>query len=161
MGESREDCHRNFFECWRHSCGRLIFCLRDGPCARPLSVLRKRAGKRFYLPRPLAGEVARAKRVTERGRVLRNKKRRLAGALFVPYADDLRAFVRYKVHQQFADVDDGLGVAFGAAHHGMDAGDKLVLVKGLRHIIIGAETEATDLVLNRGKASDFSVNSID
>ena len=39
-------------------------------------------------------------------------------------------------------------MAFGTTYDGMDARQKLVFVKGLRHVIIGTEAETLDLVLD-------------
>jgi hypothetical protein len=53
-----------------------------------------------------------------------------------------------------AGLDDRLGVALGTAHDGVDAGDQLVLVEGLGHVVVGAEAEALDLVLDAGEAGE-------
>src|ERR1700720_2548555 len=39
-------------------------------------------------------------------------------------------------------------MSFGSTHEGFDARDQLVLVKRLRHAVVGAETEAFDLVFD-------------
>ena len=46
------------------------------------------------------------------------------------------------------DLDDfrDLALALGAAEDGLDAGDQLARVEGLRHVVIGADLEADDAV---------------
>src|SRR5205085_9067741 len=56
-----------------------------------------------------------------------------------------------EVDDQIASLDDGLGMALGTAHDGMNPGDQLVLVERLGHIIVGAKTEPADLVFDAGK----------
>ena len=53
---------------------------------------------------------------------------------------------------KIAGLDDGLGVALGAPHDRVDARDQFVLVEGLGHVVIGAEAEPPDLVLDAGNA---------
>ena len=53
-----------------------------------------------------------------------------------------------EVDHEIAGLNDGLGVALGAANDGMDAGDQFVLVERLGHVVVGAETQALDLVLD-------------
>ena len=43
-------------------------------------------------------------------------------------------------------------MALRAAHDGVDAGDQLVLVEWLGHVVIGADAETLHLVLNAGEA---------
>jgi hypothetical protein len=43
-------------------------------------------------------------------------------------------------------------LALGAPHDGVDARDQLVPVERLGHVVIGAEAEPPDLVLDAGKA---------
>ena len=50
-----------------------------------------------------------------------------------------------EVDRQLAGADDRLAVALRAAHHGVDAGDQLVAVERLRHVIVGDEAERADL----------------
>ena len=45
-------------------------------------------------------------------------------------------------------------MALGAAHDGVDARHQLVLVERLGHVVVGAEAEASDLVLDAGKAGE-------
>src|SRR5262249_26297108 len=52
--------------------------------------------------------------------------------------------IDYKV----ARLDDRLRVAFGTTYDGMDARNQFVLVERFGHVIVGAETEPLDLVLN-------------
>ena len=59
-----------------------------------------------------------------------------------------------EIDQQFAGEDNRLGMALGAAHHRMDAGNEFVLVERLGHIVIGAEAQALDLVFNAGKTGE-------
>ncbi len=59
-----------------------------------------------------------------------------------------------EVDDEVAGVDDRLGVALGAAHDGVDARDQLVLVEWLGHVVVGAEAEAFDLVLDAGEAGE-------
>jgi hypothetical protein len=59
-----------------------------------------------------------------------------------------------EVDDEIAGLDDGLGVALGAAHDGVDARDQFVLVEWLGHVVIGAEAETFDLVLDAGKAEE-------
>ena len=56
-----------------------------------------------------------------------------------------------EVDAQVAGLDDGLGVTLRAAHDGVDAGDQLVLVERLGHVVVGAEAEAAHLVVDAGK----------
>src|SRR5208282_1249273 len=56
-----------------------------------------------------------------------------------------------EVDGEIVDLNDGLGVTPGAAHDGVDARHQLVLVEWLGHIVIGAEAETLDLVLDAGK----------
>ena len=57
-----------------------------------------------------------------------------------------------EVDDKIAGLDDGLGVALGAPHDRVDARDQFVLVERLGHIVVGAEAEPPDLVLDVGKA---------
>src|ERR1035437_7893254 len=59
-----------------------------------------------------------------------------------------------EVDDEIAGLDDGLGVALGAAHDGVDACHQLVLVEWLGHVVIGAEAETFDLVLDAGEAGE-------
>jgi hypothetical protein len=52
-----------------------------------------------------------------------------------------------EVDYEISGLDDGLGVALGAAHDGMDARHQLVLVEWLGHVVVGAEAETFDLIL--------------
>ena len=44
-----------------------------------------------------------------------------------------------EVDAEIAGDDDRLRMALGAAHHGVDAGNQLVLVERLGHVIVGAK----------------------
>ena len=59
-----------------------------------------------------------------------------------------------KVDQQFTGEDNRLGMALGAAHHRVDAGNELILVERLGHVVISAEAQALDLVFNAGEAGE-------
>ncbi len=56
-----------------------------------------------------------------------------------------------ELNAQITGLDDRLGVPLGAADDGVDARDELVLMERLRHVVVGAEAEATHLVLDAGK----------
>jgi len=45
-------------------------------------------------------------------------------------------------------------VTLGAAHDRVDARDQLVLVERLGHVVVGAEAETFDLVLDAGQAGE-------
>ena len=66
-----------------------------------------------------------------------------------------------EIDDQVAGGDDRLGVALGAAHDGVDAGHQLVLVERLGHVIVGAEAQAPDLVLDAGKPGQDQDRSVD
>jgi hypothetical protein len=53
-----------------------------------------------------------------------------------------------EVDDQVAGLDHRLGVSLGAAHDGVDARHQLVLVERLGHVVVGAEAETLDLVLD-------------
>ncbi len=57
-----------------------------------------------------------------------------------------------EIDREVAGLDDRLRVALGAAHDGVDAGDQLVLVEGLGHVVVGTEAETAHLVLDAGEA---------
>src|SRR6516225_328407 len=59
-----------------------------------------------------------------------------------------------EIDYQVAGLDHRLRVAFGAAHDGVDARHQLVLVERLGHVVVGAEAEASDLVLDAGKSGE-------
>ena len=66
-----------------------------------------------------------------------------------------------EVDDEVAGVDDRLRVALGAAHDGVDARDQLVLVERLGHVVVGAEAETLDLVLDAGKAGEDQDRRLD
>ena len=68
-----------------------------------------------------------------------------------PLAVDIHRF-GVEVDPQFTSFDDRLRMALRAAYDGVDASDELVLVERLRHIIIGAEAEPSDLVVDLSEA---------
>ena len=57
-----------------------------------------------------------------------------------------------EVDDEIAGIDDRLGMTLGAAHDGVDARDQLVLVERLGHVVVGAEAETLDLVLDAREA---------
>src|SRR5450759_43454 len=59
-----------------------------------------------------------------------------------------------EVDDEIAGPDDGLGVALGAADDGVDACHQLVLVEWFGHVVVGAEAETLDLVLDAGEAGE-------
>ncbi len=48
-------------------------------------------------------------------------------------------------------------MTLGAAHDGVDARDQLVLVERLGHVVVGAEAEAANLILDAGKAREVRI----
>ena len=65
--------------------------------------------------------------------------------------------LRVEVDDEISCLDDGLGVALGAAHDGVNARHQFVLVEWLRHVVIGAEAETFDLILDAGEAERIRV----
>src|SRR5205085_11638254 len=53
------------------------------------------------------------------------------------------------------------GVTLGTAHDRVDAGDQFVLVEGLGHVVVGADAETLDLVLDAGKAGEDQNGGLD
>ena len=66
-----------------------------------------------------------------------------------------------EVDREVAGRDDRLGMALGTADDGVDAGDQLVLVEGLGHVVVGAEAEAANLVLDAGEAGEDQDGRLD
>ena len=66
-----------------------------------------------------------------------------------------------EIDGEVAGLDDRLRMALGAAHDGVDAGDQLVLVERLGHVVVGAEAEALDLVLDAGEAGEDQDRRLD
>ena len=83
----------------------------------------------------------------------------LAGQVHALAADFDRLGV--EIDDQVAGVDDRLGVALGAADDRVDARDQLVLVERLGHVVVGAEAEALDLVLDAGEAGEDQDRRLD
>src|SRR5262245_11430288 len=54
--------------------------------------------------------------------------------------------------RQLAGLDDRVGMALGAAHDRLDAGDQLALVERLGQVVVGPEAEALDFVVEFGKS---------
>jgi hypothetical protein len=48
-----------------------------------------------------------------------------------------------EIDDEIAGLDDRLGVTLGTADDRVDAGDQLVLVEGLGHVVVGADAEMT------------------
>ena len=66
-----------------------------------------------------------------------------------------------EIDHEIAGLDHRLGVALGTAHDRMDAGNQLVLVEGLGHVVVGADAETLDLVLDAGEAGEDQDGSLD
>ena len=52
-------------------------------------------------------------------------------------------------------------MTLGTAHDGVDAGDQFVLMEGLGHVVVGANAETLDLVLDAGKAGEDQNGGLD
>ena len=76
----------------------------------------------------------------------------LAGQMHALAADLDRLGV--EIDHEIAGLDHRLGVALGAAHDRMDARNQFVLVEGLGHVVVGADAETLDLVLDAGEAGE-------
>ncbi len=83
----------------------------------------------------------------------------LAGQVHAGAADLDRLLV--EVDDQVAGRDDRLGVTLRAAHDRVDARDEFVLVEGLGQVVVGAEAEAPDLVLDAGEAGEDQDRRLD
>ncbi len=59
-----------------------------------------------------------------------------------------------EIDLKVARLDDGLCMAFGAAHDGVDSGDELVLVERFRHVVVGAKAQAANLILDLSQAGE-------
>ena len=59
-----------------------------------------------------------------------------------------------EVDYEVAGLDHRLGVAPRAAHDGKDARDQFFLVEWLGHVVVGAEAETLDLVLDSGNPGE-------
>jgi len=59
-----------------------------------------------------------------------------------------------QIDLQAACLDDGLGVALRAPHDRVDAGNELVLMEGLGHVVVGPEAQAPDLVLDPSQSGE-------
>src|SRR5439155_5772961 len=66
-----------------------------------------------------------------------------------------------EIDDEIAGLNDRLGVALGTAHDGVDAGDQFVLVEGLGHVVVGADAETLDLVLDAGEAGEDQNGGLD
>src|SRR5229473_224263 len=76
----------------------------------------------------------------------------LAGQMDALAADLDRLGV--EIDHKIAGLDHRLGVALGTADDRMDAGDQFVLVEGFGHVVVGADAETLDLVLDAGEAGE-------
>src|SRR3989344_2044756 len=65
-----------------------------------------------------------------------------------------RRRVGVEIDDEVARLDDRLRVPLGATHHRMDAGDEFVAVEWLGDVIVGAQAETLDLVLDAGEAGE-------
>src|SRR5258707_6452658 len=68
-----------------------------------------------------------------------------------PLAADLDR-LGVEIDHEIAGLDHRLGMALGTADDRMDAGDQFVLVERLGHVVVGADAETLDLVLDAGEA---------
>ena len=66
-----------------------------------------------------------------------------------------------EIDHEIAGLDHRLGVALGAAHDRMDARNQFVLVEGLGHVVVGADAETLDLVLDAGEAGEDQNGGLD
>src|SRR3981189_688427 len=66
-----------------------------------------------------------------------------------------------EIDHEIAGLDHRLGVALGAAHDRMDARNQFVLVERLGHVVVGADAEALDLVLDAGEAGEDQNGGLD
>src|SRR6202790_3276383 len=66
-----------------------------------------------------------------------------------------------EIDHEIAGLDHRLGVALGAAHDRMNARNQFVLVEGLGHVVVGADAETLDLVLDAGKAGEDQNGGLD
>src|SRR5262245_27090267 len=66
-----------------------------------------------------------------------------------------------EIDYEVAGLDHRLRMALGAAHDGVDARDQLVLVEWLGHVVVGAEAETADLVLDAGQAGEDENGRLD
>ena len=66
-----------------------------------------------------------------------------------------------EVDHEIAGLDHRLSMTLGAAHDGMDARHQLVLMERLGHVVVGAEAQAPDLVLDAGQAGKDQDRGLD
>jgi hypothetical protein len=66
-----------------------------------------------------------------------------------------------EVHGELAGLNHRLRMAFRTADDGVNARDQFVLVEGLGHVVVGAEAEAFDLVLDAGEAGEDQNGGLD
>src|SRR5215831_16532921 len=66
-----------------------------------------------------------------------------------------------EIDDEIAGLDDRLGMPLGAPHDRVDARHQLVLVEWLGHVVVGAEAEALDLVLDAGEAGEDEDRRLD
>src|SRR5262249_5086716 len=68
---------------------------------------------------------------------------------------------RVEIDRELAGLDDRVGVALGAAHDRLDAGDQLALIERLGEIVVGTEAEPLDLVVQLGEAGQDQDRRVD
>src|SRR3982074_758930 len=66
-----------------------------------------------------------------------------------------------EIDHEIAGLDHRLGVALGAAPNRMDARTQFGLGEGLGHVVVGADAEALDLVLDAGEAGEDQNGGLD
>src|SRR5215468_11191945 len=66
-----------------------------------------------------------------------------------------------EIDHEVAGLDHRLGMALRTAHDRMDTGHQLVLVERLGHIVVGANAETFDLVLDAGEAGQDQDRGLD
>src|ERR1700704_1554789 len=59
-----------------------------------------------------------------------------------------------EIDHEIAGLDHRLRVALGTAHDRMDARNQFVLVEGFGHVVVSADAETLDLVLDTGEAGE-------
>ena len=65
-----------------------------------------------------------------------------------------------EIDYQITGLDDRLCVALRAPHDRVDARDQFVLVERLGHVVVGAEAETPNLVLDTGEAGENQDRSL-
>jgi hypothetical protein len=60
--------------------------------------------------------------------------------------------LKVEINCEVAGSNDRLRMDLGSMHEGMDARNQFIPVERLRHIVVGTEPEASDLILDAGEA---------